>query len=92
MERMIFGAALTDPCAFQQIADVLWAGDFSLEKHQRIFLRATEVHGRGEEVNYVSVATELEKRGQLASIDGLIKVNYFSRSRTTIFPFFLERA
>jgi len=71
VERMIFGAALTDPCAFQQIADVLWAGDFSLEKHHRIFLRPTEVHGRGEELNYVSGATELEKRGQLASIDGL---------------------
>jgi replicative DNA helicase len=70
-ERMLLGAVLCDREAFQQIADLVTADDFWLEKNQRIFLRMTELHERGEHIGSVMLANELQKHGQLESVDGV---------------------
>jgi replicative DNA helicase len=64
IERMVLGAALTDPDAFSQIADVLQAEDFCLAKHVRIFRCTSAIHARGESISYVSVINELLKLKQ----------------------------
>lgn len=68
-EKLILGAALLDHANFG-IVGTLIAEDFALEKHRRIFAAMSEIHGRGETIDRVTVANEIVARGQLESIDG----------------------
>ncbi len=70
-ERFVLGAIMSTETAFLQVAGTLSADDFSLEKHKRIFLRMSELHERGENIDRVTLANELMKQGQLQSVDGL---------------------
>jgi len=62
---------MMDDSAYIQVAGAVEAGDFSLEKHRRIFLRMSELYERGEKIDRVTLANELLKRGELESCDGL---------------------
>ncbi|MGA2186205.1 MAG: replicative DNA helicase [Bryobacteraceae bacterium] len=70
-ERFVLGSILLDDSTFIETAGLLEAGDFSLEKHRRIFQRMTELFERGERIDRVTLANELMKLGQLESVDGL---------------------
>ena len=70
-ERFVLGAILMDDALYIQVAGALEAGDFSLEKHRRIFLRMGELYERGERIDRVTVANELMKQNQLESVDGV---------------------
>jgi len=70
-ERYVLGSVLIDDSLFAQVAGVIQADDFSLEKHRRIFGRMTELHERGERIDRITLANELMKHGQLESCDGL---------------------
>ncbi len=70
-ERYVLGSMLLDDSLFVQVAAVVAAEDFSLEKHRRIFLRMGELHSRGERLDRVALAEELMKHNQLESCDGL---------------------
>ncbi|MGH9612727.1 MAG: replicative DNA helicase [Bryobacteraceae bacterium] len=70
-ERFVLGSILVDDSAFINVAAVLEADDFSMEKHRRIFLRMLELNQRGERVDRVTLANELIKNNQLESVDGL---------------------
>ncbi len=70
-ERFVLGAIMLDDSLFVQVAGVLPADDFSLEKHRRIYLRMGELQDRGETIDRVTVAEELMKHNQLESCDGL---------------------
>lgn len=70
-EKLVLGAILNDPDAFLQVGAVLTADDFSSEKHKRIFLRMGELHERGETIDRVTLANELNKHKQLQTVDGL---------------------
>src|SRR5271168_5392885 len=70
-ERFVLGAILMDDALYIQVAGVLEADDFSLEKHRRIFLRMDELYQRGDRIDRVTVANELMKQNQLESVDGI---------------------
>jgi len=70
-ERFVLGAILMDDALYIQVAGALEAGDFTLEKHRRIFLRMGELFERGERIDRVTVANELMKQNQLESVDGV---------------------
>lgn len=70
-ERFVLGAIMCSESAYLQVAGTLTADDFSLEKHKRIFLRMGELHEQGEKIDRVTLANELNKHGQLQSVDGL---------------------
>ena len=70
-EKFVLGSILIDDETFLQIAGVIEAEDFSLEKHRRIFLRMIDLHDRGDRIDRVTLANELMKHGQLESVDGL---------------------
>jgi replicative DNA helicase len=70
-ERFVLGSILMDDASFVQVAGMLEAGDFSLEKHRRIFQRMSGLYERGEKIDRVTLANELLKRGELESCDGL---------------------
>ena len=70
-ERLVLGSILLDDSAFLEVASLLKAEDFSLEKHRRIFSRMGELFQRGERIDRVALANELMRQGQLESVDGL---------------------
>src|SRR6185312_3993037 len=70
-ERFVLGSILVDDSVFINVAGVLEADDFSMEKHRRIFLRMMELNQRGERIDRVTLANELIKNNQLESVDGL---------------------
>src|SRR5437016_5808631 len=70
-ERFVLGSILLDDSQFIQVAGMLEADDFSLEKHRRIFQRMGELNARGERVDRVTLANELMRYSELESCDGL---------------------
>src|SRR5215469_9050466 len=70
-ERFVLGSILLDDSFYIQAAGTLEAGDFSLEKHRRIFQRMGELQDRGERIDRVTVANELMKYNELEACDGL---------------------
>ena len=70
-ERFVLGSILLDDSFFIQVAGIVSADDFSLEKHRRIFRRMFELNERGERIDRVTVAEELMRHNQLESCDGL---------------------
>lgn len=70
-ERFVLGSILLDDSRFIDIAGLLINDDFALEKHRRIYSRMNEMHGRGERIDRVTVAHELNRYNELESVDGL---------------------
>jgi len=70
-ERLVLGAILLDDSCFISVAGELNGDDFSLDKHRRIFERMRELSEGGGRIDRITIAEELQKRGQLESVDGL---------------------
>jgi replicative DNA helicase len=70
-EKFVLGSILLDDSNFIEIAGSLTAGDFCLDKHQRIYRRMLEIHERGEKIDRITLANELLRYNELESIDGL---------------------
>jgi replicative DNA helicase len=69
-ERYILAAAMLGQ-PLGNITAVLEPADFSLEKHRRIFAAMIQLEAEGMRVDRITLAYELENRGQLQSVDGL---------------------
>jgi replicative DNA helicase len=67
----VLGSILLDESFFVQAAGTLEAGDFSLEKHRRIFKRMGDLQDRGEKIDRITVANVLMKFNELEACDGL---------------------
>jgi len=70
-ERFVLGSILLDDSAFLDVAGILHAEDFSLEKHRKIYKRMVELHERSERIDRVTVANELLRYNELEQVDGL---------------------
>ncbi len=70
-EKFVLGSILLDDTLFAQVAGLLDAEDFALEKHRRMFARMADLSERGERIEYLTLIDELEKHGQLQSVDGI---------------------
>jgi replicative DNA helicase len=70
-ERYVLGSILLNDDRYSDVFSILAAEDFSLEKHRRIFSRIKDLYDRGENIDRVTVADELNRHGQLDSVDGL---------------------
>jgi replicative DNA helicase len=70
-ERFVLGSILTDDTVYPTVAAAIKPEDFSLEKHRRIFLRMGELYARGERVDRVTVANELQNHQQRDSVGGI---------------------
>lgn len=70
-ERFVLGSILLDDSRFLEAGETLRRDDFALEKHRRIFARMMEMHERGEKIDRVTIANELQRYNELESVDGL---------------------
>lgn len=70
-ERYVLGSILIDPEAWITVSSLLTRDDFSLLANQRIFLAMESLWEQGLQIDRVSVAEELTRRGHLESVGGL---------------------
>src|ERR1019366_2673915 len=70
-ERTILGAILLDNQSLSEAEERLTPEDFSLDSHQRIYQRMTELGGNGHAVDLVTLANELAKYKEIESVGGV---------------------
>ena len=70
-EKTILGAILLDNAAHAEAAEKLEADDFSLDSHQRIFLRMTELIDSQRAVDIVTLANELARYKEIETVGGV---------------------
>jgi replicative DNA helicase len=70
-EKTILGAILLDNAAHAEAAEKIEADDFSLDSHQRIFKRMTELINLQRAVDIVTLANELSRLKEIESIGGV---------------------
>ena len=69
-EQSVLGAMLLSRNAVDPAMDVLQARDFYRPSHEQIFDVVVDLHGRGEPADAITVAAELQRRGDLARVGG----------------------
>jgi hypothetical protein len=67
VERFVLGSILLDDIVFPELSQDF----FSLDSHRRIFRCMSDLHARGEHVDRVTVANELERRGEREAVGGI---------------------
>jgi replicative DNA helicase len=71
-ERLVLGSFLLQGAeAVARAGSPITSEIFVLEKHRRIWQRMADLHDRREHIDYVTVANELNRYGELESVDGL---------------------
>jgi replicative DNA helicase len=70
-EKTILGAILLDNAAHSEAAEKIAAEDFSLDSHQRIFRRMSDLMNSQRPVDIVTLAEELAKNKEVESVGGV---------------------
>jgi replicative DNA helicase len=70
-EKTILGAILLDNAAHSEAAEKLDSSDFSLDSHQRIFLRMSELMNAQRAVDIVTLANELVRYKEIETVGGV---------------------
>jgi replicative DNA helicase len=69
-EQSVLGAMLISKDAISDVTEALRGADFYRPSHETIHDAIIDLYGRGEPVDMVTTAAELDKRGELARIGG----------------------
>ena len=64
-EESVLGAMMLSPGAIGAVSEVLDASDFYRESHAKIYRAALALYAKGEPVDAITLADELEERGEL---------------------------
>ncbi len=67
-ERAILGAILLDNSAFNEAAEHLKVGDFSLDSHRRIYARMVDLAESSRPVDMITLVEELERHKDLEPV------------------------
>jgi replicative DNA helicase len=70
-EKTILGAILLDNAAHAEASERLTGDDFSLDSHQRIFQRMTDLRDEQRAIDIVTLAEELAKYKEIESVGGV---------------------
>src|SRR5918999_2275200 len=69
-EESVLGAMLLSPSAVGTVSEILDASDFYRESHAKIFRAALGLWAKGEPVDAITLADELDSRGELEDVGG----------------------
>ncbi|MFC5492295.1 replicative DNA helicase [Nocardioides caricicola] len=69
-EQSVLGAMLISKDAIADVTEALRGTDFYRPSHETIFDAIIDLYGRGEPVDMVTVAAELQRRGELPRVGG----------------------
>jgi replicative DNA helicase len=78
-EESVLGAMMLSPGAIGNVSEELDAGDFYRESHAKIYRAALGLFARGEPVDAITVADELEERGELEAAGGRLRIHELAR-------------
>jgi replicative DNA helicase len=70
-ERFLLGAIISDDECFQSLAAMLTPEIFAIEKHRRIFTCMSEIKARGDRIDRITLAEELQRHNWLEAVDGV---------------------
>ena len=70
-ERFVLGSIMLDGSHYVPAAGALQTDDFALESHRRIWRRMTELHSRGDSIDYATLHNSLMAHGEAESVGGL---------------------
>src|SRR5262249_61080844 len=69
-EQSVLGSMLLSKDSIADVSEVLRGADFYRPVHDVIFDAVIDLYGRGEPADPITVANELQRRGELARIGG----------------------
>ena len=78
-EESVLGAMLLSPGAIGAVSEVLDASDFYRESHPKIYRAALALYARGEPVDAITLADELDERGELEDAGGRVRIAELAR-------------
>jgi replicative DNA helicase len=73
-EESVLGAMLLSATAIGAVTEVLEASDFYRESHGTIYKAALALYGKGEPVDAITLANELDERSELERVGGTAKI------------------
>ncbi len=73
-EESVLGAMLLSPNVIGAVTEILVASDFYRESHATIFRAALLLWGKGEPVDAITLANELEERGEIERVGGTARI------------------
>ncbi len=73
-EESVLGAMLLSATAIGAVTEVLEAADFYRESHGTIYKAALALYGKGEPVDAITLANELDERSELERVGGTAKI------------------
>jgi replicative DNA helicase len=79
-EQSVLGAMMISKDAIADVAEVLRGADFYRPSHEMIHDAIIDLYGRGEPADMVTVANELQRRGELQRIGGAPYLHTISAS------------
>ena len=69
-EQAVLGAMLLSKDAIADVLEIVRGHDFYMPRHESVFEAILELHAHGEPADPITVAAELDKRGQLGRVGG----------------------
>jgi len=73
-EESVLGAMLLSPTAVGTVSEILDASDFYRESHAKIYRANLALWAKGEPVDAITLADELDSRSELEAVGGAAKV------------------
>ena len=75
-EESVLGAMMLSPGAIAAVSEVLDAdgNEFYRESHGKVYRAALALYGRGEPVDAITLADQLDERGELEEVGGKARV------------------
>jgi replicative DNA helicase len=73
-EESVLGAMLLSPTAVGSVTEILDASDFYRESHAKIYRAALALWAKGEPVDAITLANELDVRSELEAVGGPARV------------------
>jgi replicative DNA helicase len=73
-EESVLGAMLLSPTAIGVVTEILSAEDFYRESHGTIYRAALALWGKGEPVDAITLADELDGRSEIDSVGGAARI------------------
>jgi replicative DNA helicase len=73
-EESVLGAMLLSPTAVGTVSEILSAADFYRESHAKVYRAALGLWAKGEPVDAITIADELDERGELEAAGGQSRI------------------
>ena len=73
-EESVLGAMLISATAIGSVTEILDASDFYRESHAKAYRAALGLWGKGEPVDAITLADELDERGELEAVGGTARI------------------